>query len=76
MKVNSKGEQKSFFRPEHERILQVYQSYLKHSKKVTYQDVIDVNHLKELHQVLANYQTPTDIYMYDFETVKFALPQF
>ena len=76
LKVNAKGEQKPFLRPEHERILRVYQSYLEHSKKVDYQDIIDIDHLNEFYEVLANYQTSTDIYMYDFETVKFALPQF
>ncbi|ATG97339.1 DUF2779 domain-containing protein [Mesoplasma lactucae] len=74
-KAGAKGTFKPFLRPEHDRILDVYRAYTDNGN-VGFDEILDTNHLNEIYYVLSEYKEAQKIYMYDFETVKFAVPRF
>jgi len=71
--TNAKGQ--DLFRPEHYRIFESFKT-LQHQKFLKPADILDRFHLPELHRTLEQFYTEKVIYMYDFETAKWALPRF
>lgn len=73
MPLNDKGKQ--IWADEHYRIFDVYKKYQGNNYQIDWNDCIDPQGVNQLQHQLDSYAN-YPIYMYDFETVKWALPKF
>jgi len=71
--VTAKG--KDLFRDYHYRMFSVFKKE-QLSGSLLAKDILDINHIESFQKVLNDFYQEKEIYMYDFETVKWALPKF